>query len=159
MRWCRGEHRPPSRHRDTNKLPNGVGGILMLCDWYTIGDSFACHNCGTIRASKVRRFCVIKRPNSSLASRPTRRIWGNTGEYNGTKCPHLGQAIERDGVALKVKCGCSKQQQQRMMPAYHCNLHKRCLPTARLNGEQLTKWGERPEAELYKLCQTCQDRM
>ncbi len=90
------------------------------------------------------------------AKRPTERV--RACPQPAPPCPHLGKPIERDGVAVRVKCGCSKKNQKRMMPAYKCEVRKRCLPTAKFSLEQLASWSERPEAELYQLCQTCEDR-
>jgi len=70
-------------------------------------------------------------------------------------CPHLGPAIKRDGVVVKVKCNCTKEAQDRMLPAHECSKFGRCLPTARFNEEELKAWEKRDEAKLYELCQPC----
>lgn len=69
-------------------------------------------------------------------------------------CPHLGPAIQRDGIVVKVKCGCSGQERDQQHAAHECAIHRRCLPT--LIPADLKAWEERkPESDIYRLCHGC----
>lgn len=70
-----------------------------------------------------------------------------------TPCPYLGPPIERDGVTLKVKCGCNGREHDQPRAAHECGLYKRCLPT--LRPADLKAWEERPESKLYRCCHGC----
>lgn len=69
-------------------------------------------------------------------------------------CPHLGPAIERDGVTIRVKCGCNGKEHDQPHVAHECALFKRCLPT--LIPVDPKVWQERkPESDIYHLCHGC----
>lgn len=71
----------------------------------------------------------------------------------GPPCPHLGPPIERDGVTIKVKCGCNGREQERPHAAHECAIYKRCLPT--LIPADLAAWEAREESQLYHCCHGC----
>ncbi|TWU27610.1 hypothetical protein Pla144_23870 [Bythopirellula polymerisocia] len=72
-------------------------------------------------------------------------------------CRHLGELIERDSVAVKIKCGCSGKAAEQHHVAHRCAIHQRCLPT--LVPKDLQAWRERQlEIEIYLLCHVCIDR-
>jgi hypothetical protein len=77
------------------------------------------------------------------------------GKVAPPQCPHLGPPIERDGITVKEKCGCSGREQEQPHAAHECALHNRCLPTLRPVDKQ--KWLERPEAAIYRACALCPD--
>lgn len=73
-----------------------------------------------------------------------------------SKCPYLGDPIERDGVAITVKCNCGKKKEKNMfLPTFRCDIFRRCVPTANMTDKQLAKWAERDESRMYGLCQLC----
>lgn len=76
-------------------------------------------------------------------------------ECDGPPCPYLGPVIERDGVPIKVKCGCTKKDQEHMLPSHKCEVFGRCLPSARFTDEQAKLWRERYEAGMYAICLWC----
>lgn len=70
-------------------------------------------------------------------------------------CQHLGPTIEREGITIKVKCGCNEHDQPHV--AHECAKFKRCLPT--LIPVDLKAWEERkPESDIYHLCHGCTER-
>lgn len=102
----------------------------MICEWRKDGVKFACVRCGSTRKTKVNRNC--RNP-----------------------CPHLGPEIQRNGVTIKVKCGCSQKEYDQPHASHKCELHKRCLPT--LFPADPAKWLEREEAASYMACSLCPD--
>lgn len=114
---------------------------MMDCVWNTYRRKYRCVNCGCIRRLPVRRRC-------------------------DAKCALLGPEIEyRDGITLMVKCNCKGDREREVFHAAHqCdhpeNKHGHCLPTLQLRtDEDRQAWAERkPESELYRVCQQCQDR-
>jgi hypothetical protein len=72
-------------------------------------------------------------------------------------CPYLGDPVQRDGVAITVKCQCNGKKYEQLHTAHRCEVHHRCLPT--LVPTDMAAWMARvPESELYHLCQGCLDR-
>lgn len=72
----------------------------------------------------------------------------------GPPCNHLGIPIERDGVTIKVKCGCTGKEHDQPHVAHECTLYNRCLPT--LRPADLAAWlARKPESDLYHLCHGC----
>ena len=72
-------------------------------------------------------------------------------------CLHLGPAVARDGVNVKVKCGCSSKEKELLHAAHECAVHGRCLPT--LVPTDLAAWQARkPESEIYHLCHGCGEK-
>lgn len=70
-------------------------------------------------------------------------------------CPHQGPPIIREGVTVKVKCGCTQKDQERMLPVHECSQFKRCLPSTSFTPDQVEKWQARDEAAIYSVCQLC----
>lgn len=75
----------------------------------------------------------------------------------GDPCPYLGMQVERDGIAVQVKCGCGGDTKDQWYTAHACAIHGRCLPT--LVPADLRVWKERkPESDIYHLCHGCESR-
>jgi len=75
----------------------------------------------------------------------------------GLKCHHLGPTIEREGITVTVKCGCTKKEHEQPHAAHSCEVYGRCLPT--LVPLDLNAWQERqPESSIYRLCFNCPDK-
>lgn len=71
------------------------------------------------------------------------------------QCPYLGaEARSSDGRPVMVKCDCGGGAVQ--IQAHFCWQFHRCLPRTSFNQQRLEQWFERPEATIYKLCQTCE---
>lgn len=73
----------------------------------------------------------------------------------GPNCKHLGGAVKRAGVTVKVKCSCKKKWKNKYLPVFKCDIFKRCVPSANMRGEQLEDWASRDESKMYALCQLC----
>lgn len=75
----------------------------------------------------------------------------------GPPCEHLGHAVVRDGVAIRVKCNCPKSSGTKEVyhDAHKCDVFHRCLPGATMTPSQLTEWNERHESFWYALCSLC----
>lgn len=106
----------------------------MMCNFDSLEKGAACTICGVILAK-------------SYSHKPLR----NCIEL---PCPHLGSPIERDGVTIKVKCGCNGKEHEQPHTAHECRLYNRCLPT--LVPADMAAWKERlPESTIYHLCHGC----
>lgn len=77
------------------------------------------------------------------------------------KCPHLGDPIERDGITIKVRCGCNGKERDQRYAAHKCGKHKRCLPDLITTKELLDKRASGEidsDVQLYAWCHGCPDR-
>ena len=73
-------------------------------------------------------------------------------------CVHLGPAVNIDGIANKIKCGCSGKMKEKFHAVYRCDVHRRCLQSLKPRGKDLTAWlARKPESDLYHLCDGCED--
>lgn len=64
-------------------------------------------------------------------------------------CVHLGEPV----TPIKVECQTCKGEKLVEQPAHKCSQFMRCLPA--YTPKDMAKWQERPEAEIYHLCQGC----
>lgn len=79
-----------------------------------------------------------------------------------TRCPHLGDPIERDGITIKVRCGCNGKERDQRYAAHRCDKHKRCLPDLIPTKELLDKRASGEidsDVQLYAWCHGCPDRL
>lgn len=110
----------------------------MNCQWHlenVDGQNFAVSCCGFRFPHETATHCFAR------CRRP--------------RCQYLGSAVQRDGVAVTVKCSCRGGTQDVFLPAHKCDVFHRCLPSANMSTEQLVVWGERHESAFYAICQLC----
>jgi len=96
-----------------------------------------------------------------------RRKW-RVGSPVKKKCKHLGQRRSANGEEeiLKVLCETCQGSGNVNQPVFSCDVHKRCLPHFRPQGEAYDRWygneakgiERRFEADFYHVCHGCSEK-